>query len=177
MRENLGAPPGQTLTEGHPDNAGRLVLKLRPASECCHRSAGKPPVWERSLITQPARCAGCRLEHPRCLQLLPDALGGEVLYGGNGKLHTFRSTTRSRTLETRPANGTHRGQVNVPNGEASFLLLIRISARFTTAKITSVNPAVRSARLASGTASASTRIAPTPIALPEEACASPGSAG
>ena len=48
--------------------------------------------------------------------------------------HTTRSTTRSRTLETRPANGTQRGQINAHKGATSFLLFIRISARLMVAK-------------------------------------------
>ena len=87
----------------------------------------------------------------------------------------IRSSTRSRTLETSPANGTQRGQMNAPAGGASPLRLIRISATFTIAKMRSVKRAVSSASPVSGTERASTRMRTCRSLLPRQAFASPGS--
>lgn len=70
-----------------------------------------------------------------------------------------------RALDNRPANGTHFGQTKAPAGGGSPALLILMSAIFTNAKTTRVNLAVRSASPARGTAKASSKIAPMPIAV------------
>jgi hypothetical protein len=60
----------------------------------------------------------------------------------------------------------HQPRTNeAPDGDASFLCLMTINARFTRQSTSNVSRAVRSARPASGRANASTRIAKTPIAV------------
>jgi hypothetical protein len=71
-----------------------------------------------------------------------------------------QSDTRDQSRERHPPRPDEYARQGLPSRD-----LTRMSARLTIAKIASVKQAVRSASPASDTASASIRIAPTPIAV------------